>query len=69
VLIIRGSNCINTASGIVFFFYMFRANSVLIVTRSNFINSASGVVFFVSDRPVCRLRRNWLGSVGTLTVR
>ena len=42
---------------------------MLIVTRSNFINSASGVVFFVSDRPVCRLRRNWLGSVGTLTVR
>jgi len=46
VLIIR-SNCINTASGIVFSVYMFRANSVLIITRSNCINTASGIVFSV----------------------
>ena len=26
------------------------------------------MVFSVSDRPVCKLRRNWLGCVGVLTV-
>ena len=33
---------------------------MLIIRRSNCINTASGVVFSVSDRPVCRLRRNLL---------
>jgi len=31
---------------------------VLIIRRSNCINTASGIVVSVSDRPVCRLRRN-----------
>jgi len=34
------------------------SNYVLIIRKSNFINTASGIVFCVSDRPVCRLRRN-----------
>ena len=34
------------------------SNSVLIIRRSHCINTASGIVFCVSDRPVCRLRRN-----------
>ena len=34
------------------------SNSVLIIRRSNCINTASGIVLSVSDRPVCRLRRN-----------
>jgi len=32
---------------------------VLITRRSNCINTASGIVFSISDRPVCRLRRDW----------
>ena len=32
---------------------------MLIISRSNCINTTSGIVFSVSDRPVCRLRRNW----------
>jgi len=32
---------------------------MLIIRRSNCIN-ISGIVLSVSDRPVCRLRRNWL---------
>ena len=36
---------------------------MLIIRRSNCINTESGVVFSVSDRPVCRLRRNWFCSV------
>jgi hypothetical protein len=39
---------------------------VLIIKRSDCINTASGTVFSVSDCPVCRLRRNWLGWVGVL---
>ena len=31
---------------------------MLIIRRSNCINTASGIVYCVSDRPVCRLRRN-----------
>ena len=31
---------------------------MLIIRRSNCINTASGIVFSVSDRTVCRLRRN-----------
>ena len=31
---------------------------MLIIRRSNCINTAYGIVFSVSDRPVCRLRRN-----------
>ena len=42
------------------------SNSVLIIKRSDCINTASGIVFSVSDCPVCRLRRNWLGWVGVL---
>ena len=34
------------------------SNTVLIIRRSNFINTTSGIVRSVSDRPVCRLRRN-----------
>ena len=34
------------------------SNIVLIIRRSNCINTASGIVFSISDRPVCRLRRN-----------
>ena len=32
---------------------------MLITRRSNCINTASGIVFSISDRPVCRLRRDW----------
>jgi len=32
--------------------------TMLIIRRSNCINTASGIVLSVSDRPVCRLRRN-----------
>ena len=34
------------------------SNSVLIIRRSNRINTASDIVLSVSDRPVCRFRRN-----------
>ena len=33
---------------------------MLIIRRSNCINTVSGTVLSVSDRPVCRLRRNLL---------
>ena len=29
-----------------------------VIRRPNFINTASGIVLSVSDRPVCRLRKN-----------
>ena len=32
---------------------------MLIIRRSNCINTTSGIVLSVSDRPVCRLRRNF----------
>jgi len=38
---------------------------VLIIRGSNCINTASGIAFFVSDRPVCRLRRNFLLNLHT----
>jgi len=70
VLIIRRSNCVNTASGIVFsvsdhpvckvdFLLNLHTGRSLIIRRSNCINTASGIVFSLSDHPVCRLRRNW----------
>ena len=38
---------------------------MLIIKRSNFINTTSGIVFHVSDRPVCRLRRNSFSSASS----
>jgi len=34
------------------------SESVLFITRLNCVNTATGIVFYVSDRPVCRLRRD-----------
>ena len=34
------------------------SNTALIIRRSNCINTVSVTVLYVSDRPVCRLRRN-----------
>ena len=77
MLIIRRSNCINTASGIVFSvsdrpvcrlrrnLLHVSSNSVLIIRTSNCINTASGIVFCVSDRPVCRLTRKFLLNLNT----
>ena len=39
---------------------------MLVIRRSNCVDTASGIVFSVSDRPVCRLGRSWLGWVGVL---
>ena len=41
------------------------SNTLLIIRKSNCINTASGIVFSVSDRPVCRLRRNFLLNLNT----
>jgi len=50
VLIIRRSNCINTASVIVF--SVSDRPVCRLKRRSNYFNTASGIVFSVSDRPV-----------------
>jgi len=57
VLFIRKSNCINTA---IYYYNPLHVSSnfVLFIRKSNCINTASGIVFSVSDRPVCKLRRN-----------
>jgi len=36
-----------------------------IIRRSNCINTASDIIFSVSERPVCRLRRNFLLNLHT----
>ena len=71
MLTIRRSNCINTASGIVFsvsdrpLLHTGRSltentipDSVLIIRRSDCVNTASAIVLSVSDRPLLHTGRS-----------
>jgi len=61
VLIIRRSNCINPLNAelnlICHLLALLGAHHIFHVSVLR-VNTASGIVFCVSDRPVCRLRRN-----------